>query len=64
MKLQEVNTGKGKKYSVNLPLQIVKFVGWQKGQELELVMGKNKGELIIREKLLLIVEDKKTEFLR
>ena len=45
MKLQQTKS----RYFLTIPIKLVKFLGWQKGQEIELVMGKNK-EIILKEK--------------
>lgn len=45
MKLQQV----GNRFFLTIPTKLVGFIGWTKGQEIDLVMGKNK-ELILKEK--------------
>jgi len=45
MKLQQTKN----RYFLTMPVKLVKFLGWHKGQDIELVMGKNK-EIILKEK--------------
>jgi len=48
MKVQEIKSATGTRYSITIPKKIIQFLDWHKGTELEFILGKNK-EIIIKE---------------
>lgn len=45
MLLQKSNS----RYHLTIPIEVIKFLGWEKGKDLGVFLGSNQHELVIRE---------------